>query len=39
MTFDKEMEVSGTVELELKGRLARLQKVTVPLDPPRYDEG
>lgn len=39
MAFDEEMEVSGTVELELKGRLTRLQKVAVPLNPPGYDSG
>jgi len=38
MTFDEEMEVSGTVELELKGRLTRLQKAAVLLDPPRQDD-
>jgi hypothetical protein len=30
MTFDEEMEVSGTVELELERRLTRLQKAAVP---------
>ena len=39
MAFDEEMEVSGAVELELKRRLTGLQKVAVPLYPPRYDKG
>ena len=39
MAFDKEMEVSGTMELEFERRLTCLQKVTAPLYPPRHDEG
>lgn len=38
MTLDEEMEVSGTVELEPKRRLTRLQKVAVPFYPSRYGE-
>jgi len=34
MTFDEEMEISSTVELELQRGLALLQKITAPLYPP-----
>lgn len=37
MTFDEEMEVSRTVELELERRLPRLQKLPVMLHPPRHN--
>ena len=35
MTFDEEMKVPGTMELELKRGLTCLQKVPVPRHPPR----
>lgn len=38
VTFDEEMEVSGTVELELERRLTRLQKAAVLFYPPRSNE-
>ena len=39
VTFDEEMEISCTVELELERRLTRLQKLPVPLYPPKHKMG
>lgn len=38
VAFDDEMEVSGTVELELERRLTRLKEAAVLFYPPRRNE-